>query len=299
MLKASVVIVAACMAGLSVYLATQPGMIRSFDSERYIGMSRSLRAGDGWTFEGNPQPYWPPLYPVVLAGFADPVAGARWTNVIAISATAILVGRWMIDAGWSLVWISTAYLMWLMIPDIYHIYDFVWSEPLFILFMTAFLVALQRDSLIGLMVIGALVVAQRFAGVAVVAGGCLELASRGHVRRAILAGTPAALVMGGWGLRNVIAVGTWQGQRGTADMTLLDTIQATGRVLVTWWPMLLPLIAAICWRMLYARLVDDHGPVGAAVVDQCGHDADRRAQFSVTRATGDPGGADTCHCRSS
>src|SRR6516165_8924809 len=89
MITRAVVIALALVAAVSVLYTTPWGVGTGFDQGTYIGTARNLLAGRGLSIawgeaSGQPMTQFPPLYPLVLAGFGalgpDPWQVARYLN---------------------------------------------------------------------------------------------------------------------------------------------------------------------------------------------------------------------------
>ena len=88
-----------------------PGL--HWDSVNYIGVARSLLAGEGFTqFGGLTYNAWPPLYPILLAmpGLLfgiDPHAAAGPLNALLFGLTVFAAARWLLEritSRWLALW---------------------------------------------------------------------------------------------------------------------------------------------------------------------------------------------------
>ncbi len=125
------------------------GVMTSTDSAEYIYTARSLLAGEGLLgIGGSPYPFWPPLYPLLLAaaglGIFDPFDVAGPLNVVIFGLTVFAVGQYLRQrlasrflAAWGCL--ATA----LAVPLSYWS-SWAHSEPLFILLTTLALIQTDR-----------------------------------------------------------------------------------------------------------------------------------------------------------
>ncbi|MBV8950568.1 MAG: hypothetical protein JOZ99_06820, partial [Actinobacteria bacterium] len=215
------------------------------DSSAYFGVAHNLVTGRGPTvpmtfytdhypparafaFHGAvPSTHFPPLYPMMLAGFEafglSAAAAARWSSTIVHTLNLVLVGlvlsRVLVRARWIGAFAAAAILLTIDAWLVTH--TFAMSEALFITTVLAFLLATSRHLATGSR--GALVLAAscaaaavltRWVGVSVgVAGAGLILAHRGWVwrmrvaRAAVIAGAAATSGLG-WALYGRIAGGS-------------------------------------------------------------------------------------------
>lgn len=149
----------ACLLVAAAYLVSSPmaWQCEGVDEIEYLGLAHSLARGQGYTIDGAPYAYYPPLYPVVLSGAVfrghDPrwASGYRLNGLLGVAAL-ILAGTWFRRmrgeagrwAGWLLLFsyyawsFSTRYLM---------------SEPLYTALATMALLlaaqALEREQVGG------------------------------------------------------------------------------------------------------------------------------------------------------
>lgn len=134
-LAASVMAVAA--ASIVTWAVSGYGIGVSPDSAHYIGAARSLVSGHGLRFNGRPFSHWPPLYPLLLAGFSfgryDPLQTARALaaafaalNMALVAWIAFRQSRESVGAG------ICAGLLFLLSPEMLHVQTMAWSEPPFL-----------------------------------------------------------------------------------------------------------------------------------------------------------------------
>ena len=91
----------ACVALVVVYLLTSPQswQFESFDELDYVGLARSLAAGDGYTMEGVTHTLYPPAYPLLLSIIhrLDP-RGWAWMymlNALCGSLACVIAATWI------------------------------------------------------------------------------------------------------------------------------------------------------------------------------------------------------------
>jgi len=128
-------------AGVLLILATDQGVGISTDSIAYLGVSENVLDGRGlyWiSANGGWQPltYFPPLYPLVLAGLElfsiHSLAAARFLNVLLFSFTVILVGLILFESS-ERVWLAIlGGVLAGVSPILVGMYAIAHSEALFI-----------------------------------------------------------------------------------------------------------------------------------------------------------------------
>lgn len=115
-----------------------PGLI-DWDSFNYLSAARNLAAGEGLTIPLDPENttpmvHYPPLFPVVLAGFellsVDAMAAARWLNALLFGVTAVLLGLTVrkITRSQGLGLLAAALLV--LARDMVLVFAYALSEPL-------------------------------------------------------------------------------------------------------------------------------------------------------------------------
>ncbi len=222
---------------LLVLLATSQGVGVSPDSTLYVDAARSVLQGHGFTahiFDGaggaQPLTYHPPLFPALLALFGlvgfEPLASARWLNMLCFAANIGLVGWTIRSVTTSSRWMSLggAFLMMANV-DMVEIHSMAWTEPLFMFLSLAGVACLARYLEEGhrcylMMAAGitALAWLDRYPGIVLVATGVVGLLSglRPPKRRALqdasIFTAIAALPMIGWLARNAYVTGSATGR---------------------------------------------------------------------------------------
>ena len=142
--------VAALGAGIVLLHGATYGAGLHWDSVNYIGVARSLLAGEGWVqFDGNPYARWAPLYPALLAapgliGF-DPHAAASPLNAVLFGLTVFAAGHWLrqrIASRLLALWGCLAVALELFLVK--GVASWAFSEPAFILLVTLALFAMDQ-----------------------------------------------------------------------------------------------------------------------------------------------------------
>lgn len=221
------VLAAAALAALFLLVYRRVGL--DADSASYVGVARSIAAGDGvnypYRFPGARMLDFPPLYPVLLAWARIPgVDVVRWAQVVnaVLFGVNVVLGALLVRrAGGSRGAVLTAGAVLALAPAMHVVHGTVWSEPLFI-----------ACSLVALHAVSAWVVSGstwRLAA-AVVAAGAATLAR--YVGVATVA-TIALVVLtegrGSWARRFALAAGV--GAAGLVPIALwsLDNVRVAGR----------------------------------------------------------------------
>jgi hypothetical protein len=275
------------VAGAVEILALTPhGAFSSPDSVDYATAARTLLRGEGYLrFNGEVSALWPPLFSTLLACVAglgfDLLQGARVLNAAYFGATVALAAvllRTELDSRVGAVVTGGCLLLcWPLIwPALW-----TWSEPLFTLLLTLFLWLLGRflqggsnRQLAGLIAIAGLACLQRYAGLALVGGGAVALATLGPargLRKALAFAALAPLPLLAWLTRNIVLTGTLAGRRPPSAATPGQAAVDVASVLASWvaatppgplpglivWGILLGVVAgltALCWPPLRSPL---------------------------------------------
>lgn len=250
-LNPSQVVIMGCslLAFTLVLMLTPNGLQVSPDSDSYLQASRAVGVTGGVPLDYS---WWPPLYPLLLSPFTDPVNAARWLNAICYALTVALTLTALppsISAS-ARVLIGAALLL---ATPLHYIHQWVWSEPLYLTLVAAwFALSLRvqswsRATLLGL--VAALLALQRYTGVLFIPlGGLLLLLHRSSWKRIAAYLVIAAVPIGLWLLRN-IALGypALGADRGAADMHLDGAALYAVGTLFSWFPILL-IAAFVGWR---------------------------------------------------
>jgi hypothetical protein len=202
---------------VALVLSRAPGPAVSPDAASYLCASEFLARGQAprvpfaeWNDADSTTPlqHFPPGFPAVVAlpvaAGVPSVQAARWVEVFAFAATALLVA---LVAG-SVAGPFAAALAGVMVtltPAIASTHAMVLSEPLFLALLALLLLVMvrapQRALLLGVIAAAALLV--RYAGAALVAAAALHSAWQpgrlgARLRRACLAGAPGLIALGSW-----------------------------------------------------------------------------------------------------
>lgn len=212
----------------------------SNDSYDYMAAASSVFAVGGIPVTYS---WWPPLYPLVLAPFADKLAAAHLLNAVCLALTvALTLSALRRFNSWVLVGIGAAIIL---APALRFVHGWVWSEPLFVALVAAWFALLlsgvqtwPRLVLIGL--VAGLLGLQRYVGVLFVPLGLFALVlHRAGWKRMLVYALLAGVPLGLWMLRNILLGYPAAGmERGAAYFTFAN---ATEQAIVTalgWLPVL-------------------------------------------------------------
>jgi len=219
-----------------VILSTRWGIGISPDSVVYIGGARNLIQGRGFSMPTAETPAEPithhaPLYSALLAlpgriGI-DPLIGSRLINAALFGANIalawFLIARFLPGASKAaVVWLS-ALGAWFILtsPTLLEIHLMAWSEALFLFlgFLGFYLLARYLEfsktrDLVGSIVLVAMAMLTRYAGVVMAATGILVIMLFLHkswgdrIKEALLFGVMSILPLGVWLIRNLLIAGT-------------------------------------------------------------------------------------------
>ncbi len=189
--KSSTVILAfAILFVISVVLIlwiTPLGAGVSPDSTVYIKTAQNLLSGQGYTFDGQPFSWYPPLYPAILAAFGfllkDFVQAARLLGALLFGVNITLVGVIVHQAtGRNLLAATLAMLFTAASAAILEMHSMAFSEPAFITLTLAGLLLLimyVRRPGLALLVSSALAIGlgclTRYIGIAFIPAGVLVI----------------------------------------------------------------------------------------------------------------------------
>ena len=217
-----------------VYACARHGLAVDNDTADFFSAADSVIAGEGLIMStGRLFILWPPLPPLLLAGFAllgvDHVTAFLVINLVALFLTLVvgarLVSRLTGSPGLGLAWPGLVALT----PDFFWIHTRALSEPLFMTFCvlavagcSQYLERPRRRAFL-LMSLGAgLAWVERYAGMILlpVLGTCLMFAPGPatwleRLRRTLGFGVLAGLPMLPYVLRNLVQTGQLTGDRGT------------------------------------------------------------------------------------
>lgn len=239
---ATLVIVSLGLAGtVAAAVVTRAGAGLDADSVTYLDAAQNLSSGRGLTLtpglsvESDPHSPAPlthhaPLFPAFLAGLGrlgiDPLAGARWLNVLLLGANAIMIG--LIVLSWTgsgrLAVLGT--LLVLGSTDLFRAHAWVLTEPIFLAGVLAGLWCLvldlerpRRAALWAAITAIALATLTRYVGLAAIGTGALAIAlwgsmprARRSARAALFAAASGAPLLA-WLVRNRLMHGSLTGKQ--------------------------------------------------------------------------------------
>lgn len=156
------------------------GLNLTYDSMQYLAAAASMKQSFQLLgADGKPITYWPPLFPILLTPYSNPVAAVGFLHYVLI----IILG-WQL---WSLCkvlflnhWLAAACMAFVLCGvHVTMISAFLWSELWFTIFLMAFVLCLvhphQKSGLWWAAGFGFLMCLQRNAGVFMVAGAASYL----------------------------------------------------------------------------------------------------------------------------
>jgi hypothetical protein len=187
--------------GLTLLATSLYGAGVSADAAKNLSTAESLLAGRGFfDHSGGPLVYWPPLYPLILAGISwlsgwDVFVSGWYLNVMLAVLNVFLAGALIFEALRERP--LYAYLGGLFVlasESAVRIHANVSSDPLYIAFSLAFLLAANRyleqsskEALWGMVACAALATLQRWLGASlVIMGGLVILVSHWRNWRIVL-----------------------------------------------------------------------------------------------------------------
>jgi len=240
-------------AALLVLLATGPhGTGTTSDTASYFAVAEHLLQGRGFTgYDGNPYSSWPPLFPMMLSvgGLLgmEASAAARWINVLAFAITVGALAVWLRDRMHSgfLRWAAPCFFLFAY--PLLRVSIHAWTEPLFVLFSSLFLLILARGpaergraAFAALVLLATLAWLDRYVGITLVGTGALILLLEGgggfarRLGRAVLFGALASLLPLIWILRNMALTGAPAGERSPSTFSFLTNLQSALKQM-GWW----------------------------------------------------------------
>ena len=172
-------------AAFLVLITTAPnGIALSPDSVGYVSAARSLSAGQGATlYNSSPLTLQAPLYPVILSVIEltfglDPARSARFLNAglfgLIVYFSGLLFRRSLAGSFFVAVGLAAVSLS----PALFSVSSYAWTEPLFILWTTLFLLLLDsylKEGSLTLLILLAIVTAlaslTRYIGISCVVTG--------------------------------------------------------------------------------------------------------------------------------
>ena len=132
-------LVIALIAFFTIYVSTNKGIGISVDSVAYLKYSDAIL---DWSKSEFITGHWPPLYPIVLAlaslPFDSSLEGARWFHSLLYAANVLLIPIFLLRGDKPLALYQLGFsIILLTSPSFFSIHMMAWSEPLFILTVTA------------------------------------------------------------------------------------------------------------------------------------------------------------------
>jgi hypothetical protein len=247
------IIIISALGMITVLVATAkygPGI--THDSVAYLYAAKTLLNGRGLEYFGYGTPFvqWPPLFPSLIAavGFPgiDMIQAVRWINSMAFGFIVLFSSLWLLKnvKNYLLVLLGTTTTL-LSIP-LLQVSRYAWSEPVFILFILLFLIALhkyftrnQYKFLIISAVFASMACMTRYLGViAAFTGVMLLLIQSGKLRsrlsNILLFGAISGLPMVVWFLRNYMVFSTITGSRTASQIPLMYNAALAISTLVSW-----------------------------------------------------------------
>ena len=210
-------LIGACLAAL-VTSKYGPGV--SADGTKYLSVAQNLLDGKGFfDHTGRPLLWWPPLYPLAIAGVSavsglDVVYAAGWLNIILFAINIFLHGALVYFAFPGKALYQYLGGLFILASDMaIRIHANIASEPLFVTFSMIFLFASadyvqtrSRRAFWWMIAASALAPLQRYLGASLIAvGGCLILFVH---RRDIWRGVRAGFI---FGVLSLLPIALWIG----------------------------------------------------------------------------------------
>lgn len=241
----------------------------TFDSLVYFGVSKSLLAGNGYSFLEVLYTDQPPLYPTLLAlldlGGLDPIDASALLNSTSFALILFFSGKWLYRVTRSgPVALAGSAILLVSVP-LLRLFFMAWTEPLFIALIILSLFQLdqflredRQRYLVGSGILVSLACLTRYVGVAAVGAGLLTLLLRRHSSNTqklltmFIFGLTAVLPTTIWLVRNLLVGGYVTAFSTTAPHTLTENLGYLFEVLSLW---LLPLVVNPAVRLSGAVLV--------------------------------------------
>jgi hypothetical protein len=218
-------------AGLVLLATSRYGAGVSADAAKNLSTAASLLAGRGFfDHSGGPLVYWPPLYPLILAGISrlsgwDVFVSGWYLNVLLAAVNVFLAGMLIFEALQERPFYAYLGVLFVLVSESsLRIHANVSSDPLYISFSLVFLLAANRYlgnrsglALWGMVACAGLAMLQRWLGASlVVMGGLVILVRHWKSWRTILRDWAilgfSLLPVGGWiYFHNIRGYGTFWG----------------------------------------------------------------------------------------
>lgn len=275
---------AACIAVCFVYFFTRhSGIGISPDSVMYESAAGHLRTNFSFTdFNGMPLVDFPAGYPAWLALCSIIFQGsvlsiAPWLNGILFIGILFLTNLIWKEQNQKAGFFSGLFLMLLACsPCLIEVYTMLWSETIFLFLILLFLVLLkyyfENHSLrrLGLLAcVAAFAFVTRYAGISLIATGCLLITVNGEIplakkiKHGLLFGVGSCSLVIVNLLRNALLEGNLTGVREKSLRSLFTNLQETGTVMSNWfsfltdheylatWIFIVILIGSICLMVYF------------------------------------------------
>ena len=241
------------------------GVALEADQVNYIGVARSLLAGDGFSNVLVDEGYYtwrPPLYPILLAaasfGIFDPYDVAAPLNAVIFGLTVFVIGQYFRQH------LASRFLLWWACIAVVTSIPLTWlashalSGALLVLMATLALTQTHKylnegktSTLLWAAIFSALAWQTRYIGISVPATvGLLLLFQTGATipqksRRIALYSLIVAAPMGIWLLRNYIRIGEFTGAQRPVDYSAGDILSDIAAIFVKGWERIPPPLADI------------------------------------------------------
>ncbi len=227
------------------------GVGLSGDSVGYITWARNLLENHSFSKQdGSFLLSWPPLYPILIACLklcgTNEFFAARLMSTISFGLIIFFSGLWILKYSGSLTFSVIGSICTLLSKPLFGVCCWAWSEPLFILFIIAFLLLVPDiiskptfKSTLLLAVVTSAACMIRYIGIVLLPIGAVVLFfGIKHFRKKLIFtafwGVVSLLLPGIWFLRNRILTGTFFGARPAAIRTFNENIQLTGNTIGSW-----------------------------------------------------------------
>ena len=227
------------------------GLGLSGDSVGYISWARNLLENHSFTqHDGSYLLAWPPLYPVIIAFFKlcgiNEFLCTRLINAVSFSLIIFVSGLCILKYSGSLTFSVIGSIFTLLSKPLVSVCCWAWSEPLFIVLVTVFLLLVPKviknptfKSTLLLAVVTSAACMTRYVGIVLLPIGAVVLFfGIKHFRRKVIFtsfwGVVSVLPFGIWLLRNRILSGTAMGARLPSSLTMLQNIKTAGDVIGSW-----------------------------------------------------------------
>jgi hypothetical protein len=242
------------IAGVFLILActSKYGAGISHDSIAYIYAARSLADGKGFLYFGYETPFvqWPPLFPALLglmlkAGVDCAIMG-RYINALVFGLIIFFTGRRFLSKIETYPLALAGQTAILLSYPLVFVSKFIWTEPLFILFLTLFIFKLEdylienkAKNLVLSSVFAALACLTRYIGVTAIITGLLLLFLQSKKLQRKLAnmavfGFVSTVPLMIWFVRNYRVFSTIAGSRMPSQYTLGQNLKLTFMTAASW-----------------------------------------------------------------